>query len=411
VHLSIVRNRAAIRTSLIECLPVSDARGLETADRSLYTGRFGQAGSPGLSIVESSRGLELVMPGAPADSATLLAPAGNDSFQLAGGGATLRFSRDARGNVVALRLAGGLELERHPDEHPPDYAVVPHRAHDAATLDAFEQLYQRDVAVGDGRLVDYDLAAPRSEFLDWLCTSKKLLVHGSNTHDLAVLLPRRKSLALLQQQNDSAVSACGDGLWAMAYAILDRTRIRGAFHNTVIPFSAPSGRGRLYHLSIAREALEQSPPPFVEGTVYLLSRAGFSRLSGPPPLHLEWWCPSEARPLARLRVAPGDFALLHSIRGHDGRPARRFLELRDAMLREAREVTHLPDGYTLIFEPRPALLRDVFALCESLRRAFSWIDLRVHAPPPPAPVELTLRGSSGLRDVLDPVIQTMRASR
>jgi hypothetical protein len=102
----------------------------------------------------------------------------------------------------------------------------------------------------------------------------------------------------------------------MAYAILDRTRMRGAFHNTMIPYTGPSGRGRLHHLSIARETLAQSPPPFTEGTVYLLSRD------------------------------PGE-------------------------------------------RPPQALA----------------------APPAPAPVQLTLRGSSGLRDVFDAAVRDSRANR
>lgn len=380
------------------------------ADRSSHAGRYGQAGSPGLSIVESSRGLELVMPGAPADSARLLTATGEDVFQLPDGGATLRFKRDARGDVVALSLGGGLELERHPDDEPPDYTVVPERPIDAETLQAFEALYARDVAPGDGRVIEYDLPQPRSAFLDWLCSDKKLLAHGSNRHDIAVFAPRRQTLARLQQQTDSAVSACSDGLWAMAYAVLERARLSGAFHNAIIPYAGASGRGRLYHFSVARESLAQSPPPFIDGSVYVLSREGFSRLSGPPPLHLEWACPSEVRPLARLRVTPNDFPLLGSIRGHDDRAARRFLELRDALLREAREVTPHPDGYTLRFDPRPALTRDVFALCEALRRGFPWIDLHVHAPPAPGPVELTFRGSTGLRDVHDAVLARVRAA-
>jgi hypothetical protein len=380
-------------------------------DRSTYAGRYGQAGSPGLCIVESPRGLELVMPGAPADSARLLAARGEDVFELPEGGATLRFRRDASRNVVALSLGGGLELERHPDEEPPDYAVVPQRPIDPETLEAFEALYLRAVAPGDGRVIEYDLAQPRSDFLDWLCSEKKLLAHGSNAHDIAVFTPRRQTLARLQEQTDSAVSACSDGLWAMAYAVLDRTRLRGAFHNAVIPYAGASGRGRLYHLSVARESLAQSPPPFTDGTVYVLPREGFSRLSGPPPLHLEWSCPREVRPLARLGVTPADFPLLGSIRGHDDRAARRFIELQTAMLREAREVTRHPDGYTLRFDARPGLTRDVFAFCESLRRAFAWIDLHVHAPPAPSPVELTLRGSTGLRDVLDPAFERLRAAR
>jgi len=145
---------------------------MRDADRSPHAGRYGQAGSPGLSIVEAERGIELVMPGAPVDTATPLAPAGDDRFQLGSGGTTLQFRRDARGTVVALSVGGVLELERHPDENPPDYAVVPQRGHDLATLEAFERLYQRDVVVGDGRVVEYDVAAPRSEFLDWLCSSK-----------------------------------------------------------------------------------------------------------------------------------------------------------------------------------------------------------------------------------------------
>jgi hypothetical protein len=383
---------------------------MNDTNRSGHAGRFGQAGSPGLCIVESARGLELVMPGAPADTATVLTKLDGDRFRLAGSGTVVQFERDARGAVIALKLGGALELERHHDHDAPDYVVVPERVHDAATIAAFETLHARDVAPGDGRVIDYDLAQPRSDFLDWLCSAKRLLVHGSNANEIATFVPRRQTLARLQEQADSAVSACSDGLWAMVYALIDRGRVRGAFHNAVIPFAGSSGRGRLYHLSIAREALDLTPPPFVDGTVYVLPREGFARLSGPPPLNMEWACPSEVRPLARLRVAPRDFPLLSSIRGHDDRAVRRHLELRDALLCEAHEVTLHADGYTLRFRPRPGLTRDVFALCESLRRGFAWIDLHVHAPPPPAMVELTLRGSGGLRDVLDPTLTRLRAA-
>jgi len=376
-------------------------------------GRYGQAGSPGLLIEETREGLRVRLPGAPEDSGTPLCATGRaDCFEVGapGAGAELRFHLDDAGTAVGLSLAGGLRLPRHPDPEPPDYVTGPRPTEDPSVLERFEALFVRDVQPGGGRLVDHDLGESRSQFLAFLCHRKKLLAHGSNTSDIERFEPRSRTLGLLREQSQSGVSACADALWAMAYAVIDRSRMRGSFQNAVVPFAGPSGSGRLYHFSIAQDTLRQSPPPFTDGTVYLFGREGFSRFTA-MGAQLEWRADGAVRPLCRVRVSPEDFPLLDRIRGHDDGAARRHLELRDMLLGECTSASEHDDGYTLRFAPRPGLTRDVSALCRSMRRAYPWMDVRIQEPDGDAPLELSLRGSSGLRDVLGPRLRGKLRSR
>ena len=368
-----------------------------------YAGRYGQHGAPGLEIAERDVGLLFRFPGAPQWLDGMLADAGEDAFRIETGplaGARIHFERDADGSITKLRLGRALELPAHPDPDPPTYCLAPPRAHDAARDVAFEALYERAFRSGNGERVEYRLAYPRHQFLSYLSEEKGLLFHGSNEHEILEFEPRGQTLEPTQQQSELAVSACADGLWAMAYAILDRSRYQGSFHNGVIPLPSTRGEVRLYHFSIGQEFLSADPPIFSDGTVYLLAPEPFERMTQGPlgPNSLEFLSTQPVRPLARLDVRPSDFPLLSKFGGHDDSAVRQATALRGRLFAEVAEATPLDDGYELSFDPRPGLHDERRELAKIERRFHPWIEVTLELPPARTRALLRLSGSAGLRD-------------
>ena len=130
-----------------------------------------------------------------------------------------------------------------PSRTRPHITSLPPRAHDAARDVAFETLYERFVHGGNGEQIEYRLAYPRHQFLSYLHEEKGLLFHGSNQREILNFEPRGQTLGPTQQQSELAVSACADGLWAMAFAILDRSRYRGSFPQRRDPAAVHTRRG------------------------------------------------------------------------------------------------------------------------------------------------------------------------
>ncbi len=368
-----------------------------------YAGRYGQFGAPGLEIVERDVGLMFLFPGAPQWLDGMLAEDGEDAFRIETGplaGARISFERGADGSIAQLRLGSALSLPPHPDSDPPAYALAPGRAHDAARDVAFEALYEQAVRGGNGARIEYRLAYPRHQFLSYLEEEKGLLFHGSNEREILEFEPRGHTLGPTQQQSELAVSACADGLWAIAFAILDRSRYRGSFHNGVIPLPSTRGEVRLYHFSIGQEFLSADPPIFGDGAVYVLAPETFERVTQGPvgPNSLEFQSAKPVRPLARLDVRPSDFPLLSKFRGHDDSFVRQASALRHRLFAEVAEATPLDDGYELAFEPRPGLHDELQELAKIERRFHPWIEVALELPPAPARAVLRLSGSSGLRE-------------
>ncbi len=368
-----------------------------------FVGRYGEHGSPGLEITERDVGLRFRFPGAPEWLDGVLASDGEDAFRIETGplaGARIQFERDADGRIAKLRLGRALTFPPHPDADPPAYALAPARAHDAARDFAFEALYEQAVHEGNGEPIAYRLAYPRHQFLSYLSEEKGLLFHGSNEREILEFEPRGHTLGPTQQQSELAVSACADGLWAMAFAILDRSRYRGSFHNGVIPLPSTRGEVRLYQFSIGQEFLSADPPIFVDGTVYILAPEPFDRMTQGPvgPNSLEFHSREAVRPLARLDVRPNDFPLLSKFGGHDDSLVRQATALRQRLFAEVAEATPLGDGYELAFDPRPGLHDELQELAKIERRFHPWIEVTLELPPTSARALLRLSGSPGLRD-------------
>ena len=131
--------------------------------------------------------------------------------------------------------------------------------------------------------------------------------------------------------DQKTVFATSDPIWAMFYAIVDRARYPITLNNGCIVLMNSEGRPGPphYYFSISRGALEKQP--WRTGHVYCLPAQGFAEQpSGPYAGHVarvpQLASPVAVRPLARLRVAPGDFPFLAHIRGHDDERLAEYAE-------------------------------------------------------------------------------------
>jgi hypothetical protein len=207
---------------------------------------------------------------------------------------------------------------------------------DSATIAAFERLFAETVEREAGALIDYTLAAPKWQFLCYLCDHKPVVLHGSGRSDIQEFEPRQTN-DIEEFGNRRAVYAASDGIWPIYFAVMDRDRGVTAFLNSCARFVAADGStsGPYYFFSINADALPLRP--WCSGTIYLLPRDTFEH-QPPRPYRgatidpAQWASLVPVRPLARLSVSPEDFPFLDQIHAHDPRVIRE---------RAARD----PDGF------------------------------------------------------------------
>jgi hypothetical protein len=186
---------------------------------------------------------------------------------------------------------------------------------------AFERLYTEVVEHDTGAEIPYDLAAPKWQFLCYLTDNKGVLVHGSSKPDIEEFEPRQSD-DVGEFGNRKAVYAAADALWAMYFAVTDRSRGVNSLNNACfrVVYEDGSKSEPYYFFSINDDALPHQP--WCNGTIYILPRAGFKPQ---PPVTLrgivgeipQWASLEPVRPLARLNITPADFPFLAQIRGHN----------------------------------------------------------------------------------------------
>src|SRR6476646_4916367 len=106
----------------------------------------------------------------------------------------------------------------------PDYWLQrPDLEIDSQTRSQFDQLFAEAKAAGANTQIDYTLPAPKWQFLCYLADEHGVVLHGTGDPHIQVFEPR-PSNDLNEFGAQTAVYAARDGLWAMFFAILDRTR-------------------------------------------------------------------------------------------------------------------------------------------------------------------------------------------
>ncbi|EYB67823.1 hypothetical protein DEIPH_ctg032orf0069 [Deinococcus phoenicis] len=165
---------------------------------------------------------------------------------------------------------------------------------------------------------------PRWIFLDGLAR-QGFLLHGSARGDLTGFEPRTPhDLSPDEFSKRTGVFAASDGLWAMMYALRDRSRVARMLNMALQVQEAGGGWSSMrYFLSLAPRgpAVTDGRDLLSPGFVYVLPPEGFEQMPpyGWPGLGTvrepHWVSPNPVRPRLCVPVMPGDFPL--PVRTHD----------------------------------------------------------------------------------------------
>ena len=172
---------------------------------------------------------------------------------------------------------------------------------------------------------------PKWAYLKWLARTSDVLFHGSNRSDITRFEPRTPDDSSAEDfSRQTAVFAASAPLWAIFYAILDRSQpglrlLNGAFE---VLEMATSSETR-YFFSVTQEVLERGA--WREGTLYLFPGETFTRQEGSTwrgkkTLTHQWASLVPVTPLAKVKVRPTDFPFLEKVRGHSNAYVERRAE-------------------------------------------------------------------------------------
>lgn len=288
-----------------------------------------------LEIVEQNGRLLAAVPGVPPGYEIILEPqADQSSWIMHGGpmdGAPISFEVGEDDAVTHLK-AGHFNLEKVTsavlaEMNVTERLLAPEVAWTAEKTAAFQTLLKAVAEQANGSWIDYQLPHPKHEFVQFAMARDLFIFHGSNKREIAEFAPTRNSVELNDETgrgNLQAVYGTHDGLWAMFFAIVDRSRLKGSIRNGVIYFHDASGqRLPVYNFSINRDLLAERP--YTAGALYFLPRESFTRLEMTPGVFANEWASTTAvRPLARLALDPEDFPFLERMGGHDDGPMLRL---------------------------------------------------------------------------------------
>jgi hypothetical protein len=205
------------------------------------------------------------------------------------------------------------------DSRVPDYYLRRPSAWPESVVPDFEGLFADQVAPGTGGSIQYQLAAPKWQFLCWLTESKEVVLHGGNSSTVHTVEPRpANDISEFGARN--AVYAASDGIWPMYFAIANRAVVTSLVNSCVHLDTGTDGARHHYFFSVSREPTRA--PPWVEGTVHVLPRDTFEpepaeTWHGHRCIPTQWVSPLQVRPMASLAVTPADFPFLHQVRSHD----------------------------------------------------------------------------------------------
>lgn len=182
---------------------------------------------------------------------------------------------------------------------------------------AFDQLFDSALRSGPNALIDYSLPYAKSDFLNYLCDWRGYVMHGSPLPDLDVLAPLRKSRDNNEFGNRQQIFGSPDAMWAMWFAILDKSKYN-LTNNGCVRVGLGPQRVKYYHFELPKSNRENKP--FTPGMIYIASTKDFPDKRPFPLLdHFsaeieEWGSINPITPLARIKVKPEDFPYLDRVR-------------------------------------------------------------------------------------------------
>jgi hypothetical protein len=180
----------------------------------------------------------------------------------------------------------------------------------------FDDLLDSSIKSGINHLIDYQLAYPKVDFLNYVCDWRGFVAHGSLAQDLSLLQPIRYSQDASEFGNRQQIFCSPDGIWAIWFAILDKS-ICHLTENGCVRLGSGSKRSKFYHFDLP--AACRNDKPFTEGMVYIAHASDFPDHRNYPMLDWfdaeieEWGSVDSVTPLVRLQVTPEDFPYLDKV--------------------------------------------------------------------------------------------------
>jgi len=184
---------------------------------------------------------------------------------------------------------------------------------------AFDDLLDSALAGAPNHQIEYDLPYPKADFLNYACDWRGLVAHGSILPDLDVLEPVRLTKDIHEFGNRQQIFCSPDGMWALWFAILDKSKIY-LTENGCVRVGRGARRVKYYHFDLP--AANRDQPPFREGMIYFSRVADFPDRRPYPLLEWfdaeieEWGSTRPVTPLAKLPVSPEDFPYLEQVQFH-----------------------------------------------------------------------------------------------
>ena len=142
---------------------------------------------------------------------------------------------------------------------------------------ADEQAFEVALDAGDARKLP---SVPRLVFLEWL-TRRGYLLHGSSRADLVCFDPRApKDLSPDEFSKRTAVFASSDGVWALMYALRDRTKVRRILNMALQVKEGDRWSQMRYFLSFAPidSAVIDGRSLLSAGSMYVFAPEGFEQM-------------------------------------------------------------------------------------------------------------------------------------
>ncbi len=183
----------------------------------------------------------------------------------------------------------------------------------AAEQSAFDDLLTLVLKGGTNSLIDYRLPYPKIDFLNYLCDWLGYVAHGSINQDLNILEPIRLSNDSSEFGNRRQVFCSPDAIWALWFAILDKSKIH-VTENGCVRVGVGIRCIKYYQFDLPSE--NKDLPPFTNGMIYIAEAHDFPDRPHIPYLdwfnaeYEEWGSATPVTPLAKLPVSPQDFPYL-----------------------------------------------------------------------------------------------------
>lgn len=176
-------------------------------------------------------------------------------------------------------------------------------------VEEYEKIYSD--AVFNKTEIIYSSRYPKYRFIQYIASTKSVVMHGSNNKGILEFETRRQTL--FNGQYVEAVFATRDGIWALFYAVFDRKKLVNNFRNACLRVTGLTSK--YYFFSLTRETMDANP--WISGMLYFLPQEPFTNVSNSMVSFDEWISKTSIIPLTKIEVEPHDFYFMDKVSCHE----------------------------------------------------------------------------------------------